>query len=250
MSSQRDPQHPSKLAKDAVIEAVCEVRFDAQAGTSGFLPGMLFSQLRGLFSGIERMPTSDIPPILLQMDPNMQYIATQKLKGDGFSVIVGDRVVGIACSPYLGWLAFKELILKVWAVLADCEFVGTPNRTSLKYVNILDGHGSDLRSMTNIRLQIGSLEIRNQPLQVRTEIVANDYNHIITIANPAAAQGATPEERKEGCVVDVDILRNSPDRDLLRNGAEQLDELHKRAKDLFFDVLSENALAARGPTYG
>lgn len=250
MSKEQGNVHPSKLTKDAILEAVCELRFEAQPGIAGFLPGLLFAELKGLFSGIERLPSMDLPPILLQIDPNMQFLATQRLKGDGLTVIVGERVVGVTCSPYMGWAAFKALILRVWTVLAQFDFIGQPNRVALKYVNMLDGHGADLAEMTNVRLQMGSTAVHSQPFQVRTELADGDYTHIITVANPAATQILATGEHREGCIVDVDVLYNTPAAGLLNNGEQQLDELHGRAKDLFFDILSETALKARGPTYG
>lgn len=249
MPNEQGNVHPSKLTKDAIVEAVCELRFDAQAGSAGFLPGLLFSQLRGLFNGIEPMPGMGLPPIVLQIDPNMQFLATQKLKGDGFAVIVGERMVGVVCSPYTGWPAFKDLILRVWAVLAQFEFISKPIRASLKYVNLLDGHGTDLVEMTNVRLQIGRSVINKQPCQIRTELVDGNYSRIVTLANPAAVQLSGGEQR-EGCIVDVDVLCNAPATDLLKQGEGLLDELHSMAKDMFFDILSNAALAARGPTYG
>jgi uncharacterized protein (TIGR04255 family) len=250
MSKEQGNVHPSKLTKDAILEAVCELRFEAQPGFSGFLPGLLFSELKDLFSGIERMPGMELPPILMQIDPNMQFLATQRLKGDGLAVIVGDRVVGVTCTPYMGWAAYKALILKIWTTLGRFEFIGKLNRVSLKYVNMLDGHGNDLTEVTNVRVQIGTKAITSQPSQVRTELVDGDYTHIITIANPAATQLVATGEHREGCLVDVDVLCNAPAGDLLKNGEHQLDQLHSRAKDLFFDILSETALKARGPTYG
>jgi uncharacterized protein (TIGR04255 family) len=248
MPNEQETVRPSKLTKDAIVEAVCELRFDAQPGISGVLPGLLFGELKGLFSAIERMHGLEIPPILLQIDPNMQFLASQRLKGDGMAVIVGDRIVGIVCSPYIGWQAYKALILRVWSVLSKLSYVTKPVRASLKYVNILDD-GTDLSALTRVVLQIGKLAVTDQPTQIRTEFADHEYTRIITIANPAEAQLMSGEHLR-GCVVDVDVLCMSPSADILENGEELLDNLHSQAKDLFFDILSDAALAARGPTYG
>lgn len=249
MAKPPEAPHPIKLERDAIVEAICEIRFEGKSGVSGILPGMLFAELRGVFTGIEKMPAMDLPPFMVELNPQMRYLATQKLIGDGLAVIVGEHVLGVACSPYLGWAKFKSRILEIWAVLAKLDLIGEPTRVALKYINLLDEQTDDLTDVANINLQIGNLTVKNQPSQIRTEFVDGRFSHIVMIASPAMA---TPvgEAPKQGCLVDVDVICNTPHPGILSNGESELDELHQRVKGLFFSIISDTALKARGPIYG
>ena len=101
---------PKKLKKDAIVEAICEIRFESSempeivAGT--------ISTLQSLKSFTKkRLPIADIPTPIRLSDPNLKYQAFIEIVApDNQEIIkIGGNSVSIHLSaPYPGWDIFLQ----------------------------------------------------------------------------------------------------------------------------------------------
>ncbi|KQX97764.1 hypothetical protein ASD22_11125 [Rhodanobacter sp. Root480] len=238
---------PLRLEKDTIVEALCEIRFESK-GAASLLPGMLFSAGGGMkFSGIENLNPIQLPSFVLDANPGMRYMPSQKLIGEGYVIVIGEHILTIALNSYKGWSNFKALILEVWSAVAGFNIVEHVTRASLKYVNLIEGKSENIADFSDVHLLIDSQPVDSGSLQIRTEQTRGSFTKIVQLANMATAQKLGHEST--GCLVDIDVIHNVESKDILREGADLLEELHTQVKDAFFAIISESALKDRGPIY-
>lgn len=242
--------YPAKLAQDAIVEAACEIRFDSDmSGVSSLLLGVLYQNLVGKDKRIEALPMGQLPQPVLALDPNLQFAPTHRLQVDGQFIAVGDRVLGIGCTPYVGWGNFKKQILGIWDIVASkAPFISKIKRFSLKYVNIMTEVNQETCSeLTHASIRLSEEQERMWPFQVRAEFKSNAYVDVVQLVSDATAR--LPSGEKSGFLVDIDIICLDPPEALLTSGEANLEEAHARAKSRFFGLLKESVVKARGAIY-
>ncbi len=242
---------PKRLKKEPLIEAVWQVQFESpNAGDA--LPGVLYAKLRQTHSEIKlhRLPIADIPTAITQIDPNLRYAAKVRLESPNTPFLwqVGDRVVTLNCrKPYVGWHNFREAILDLIQTIKNSSLVPQPQKHSLRYIDLLTLHPPCDLAALQLSIQIGKHPIRNMPVKTRIELAEEQYTNVIQIATPAKVQ--LPDGKQEGSVIDLETFGPSP----LQNWDEvcsQLDPMHDRSKQLFFEhVLTPDAIQALEPEY-
>ena len=128
---------PTKLAKEPMIDATCEVRFSSDVPASAVVPGMLFTKL-GNVSNIEPLPASQLPVQIRSSDPQFEFAALSRLTWGNFLILVSDKSVAIGCKmPYPGWAVFREAIVKVVGLLSELPFITAIERHSINHTVLL-----------------------------------------------------------------------------------------------------------------
>ncbi|MBK1646811.1 hypothetical protein CKO25_19645 [Thiocapsa imhoffii] len=129
---------PRRLHKEPIIDALFECRFLAHLPLSSILPGVIFSDLKGE-KKLERLPHAEIPEVIRNNDPNLQYIPLIRIRLADYSLMIGDRSMAVACNlPYQGWPHFKSMILSMMEILKQASLVDGLTRYSLKYVDLIE----------------------------------------------------------------------------------------------------------------
>ena len=242
---------PKRLKKEPLIEAIWQAQFESPSAGDA-LPGLLYARLRKEYPAIHlyRLPTADIPAVVAQMDPNLRFAANVRLESPEAAFLwqVGDRVVTLNCrKPYAGWMRFKATILELIQTIEESGLVPQPQRHSLRYIDLLALNKTPDLSALQLQMQLGAHAVEKLPLQMRLELPDADCLHVIQIATPAKVQ--LPEDIREGSVVDLETFAANPPEnwEAVRN---QLDALHDRSKQLFFEhLLTSQAIEALEPEY-
>ncbi|AEJ18697.1 hypothetical protein Spica_0536 [Gracilinema caldarium DSM 7334] len=79
-----------------------------------------------------------------------------------------------------------------------------PLRHSLRYIDLLTLYKEPDLSALQLHIQLGTYMVKNIPLQMRMELLENNYLHVIQIATPS--QVHLPEGNLNGSVVDLEIF--------------------------------------------
>lgn len=241
---------PSRLIKAPLMEAIFEIRFQSEIPVSNILPGYLYSELK--CTSIDKLPSANLPPFVLDADPNLKYTQTIRLKWEDFNIQVGDRSMLLSCDyPYPGWLAFKTRITTLLKVVEKLQVVKGIERFSIKAINLFpfDEYPS-LGDGLAFKLLLGNTDLFTKATSFRTEIHKNDLISIIQLAGHVNVKIHTSNMTKEGMLLDLDTIKtiNSVSlHDFIANADEFLSELHDVNKSLFFECLTEKGLAALEP---
>lgn len=245
-----DKMIPKKLRKEPLIEAVCELRFKSDKdSTSDLLPGLIFQKLGDRFPKVEKLPASNLPPIVFKNDPNLRYVPTIKLTGEPYSIMIGEHVFSISCTrPYVGWDEFSSMIVNLLSILNQTSLITHPERISIKYIDILmtsEGHTLDA---LNLELQIGGNRIITAPVQLRTELNAEEFINVIQIGSPAQAALITGQ-LFDGILIEIDTVSRTMPSDFWLNSKDFLDRAHAISKSMFFDLLKPETINRLEPEY-
>jgi uncharacterized protein (TIGR04255 family) len=242
---------PTKLAKEPLVDAIFEVRFDSSLPVASIWPGMLYSALPQPIS-LENLPAVGIPKEIRDNDPNLAFVPLAKLSIDNYWVMVGDRVFAVAAKvPYPGWEAFKATIMTALGIVLQTPFVNSISRCSIKYIDILDSVPLEPSACFNLNLDLGGRSPLKNDFHVRLGFHEDGITHNLQVAAKAVVT-IVDGNTLTGPVLDVDsvieIASETPSA-FMEKLAARAQALHDSNKRLVFESLSAEALAFLEPTY-
>ena len=245
---------PIRLNKEPLLEAVWEIRFasDGSAPVGEMLPGILYRELTEYHPlKVVRLPIADIPRPIAQHDEGLRYLPTVRLEGpegDPFIIQVGERVVTLNCRrPYAGWAAFSERVRRLAQSLQTTGLIHHPERFSLKYIDLIELDPQPSLASLKASLELADHNLANKPVQLRTEIHQPPFIHILHVASPVSVMIAGKEPH-QGTLVDIDTIHVAGG-EFWETLEERLVQAHDQSKQLFFDLLTEEAIERLEPVY-
>lgn len=243
---------PKKLAREPLVDAIFEVRFNSVLPAAEILPGILYSQLEGN-KVITTLPASEIPRPVRNSDPNFQYAPISRLDWGNFFVNFSDKSISIACKlPYPGWINFKEGIGKVLALVAKSEVFQSVNRYAIKYINLIPSNELYQQiSLLNLDLTIANHKLEKEVFHVRMEVPESNYINVIQAVSSAKVK-TLDGNLKYGVIIDIDTIRNLSDCSIESFMSElsiKLDEIHLINKSKFFSCLKPDTIQDLGAMY-
>ncbi len=233
---------PTKLNSEPIVDAICELRFEAAPQSAvNLLPGMMFEKY-GNFEEIEKLGISELPAVLL-LEESLKYQPHLRLRNANRYISIGPNMISAShLPPYGGWANFSAFAFDVFSVLKDRGFIESFTRISLRYTDIIDiGEKSDL-SLLDAEIRLGKFTAHDT-FQVRAERKEDSVHVITQIAGPA-----TSSDGRKGVVVDVDTSMEAP-HDFWGSHAEAYKELHSINKSAFFGMLKSETVDALKPEY-
>lgn len=243
---------PKRLLKEPLLDALFECRFTAHLPVSNILPGILFREFEGE-KQLERLPQSEIPEVIRNNDPNLQYAPLVRIRMQNYTFLIGDRSIIVACNlPYRGWYDFKLTIIRMIGILNKSNLVDKVIRYSIKYVDLIQSSDPvEQVSMANLSLNIGSHKLTKEPYKVRMDILVDGFINAIQIMSGAKATMPDQSVRK-GIIIDIDTIKNTGDINIDQLEQELdnvLENIHRVSKERFFDCLTEETLRHLEPEY-
>ncbi len=244
-----------RLKKEPLLEAIWELRFgtdtDAPVGLGEILPGILFQSLRDRYPVTTRLPAADIPRPIARQNGILRYVPTIRMEavsGAPFAIQVGDHMVSLNNRrPYAGWGEFSQRIRELAHVLESSGLIQKPERFSLKYIDLIELDPQPSLASLRVSLTLAGNNLRDRPTQLRTEIRNGAFAYIIQIATPADVT-IPPGEQRRGTLVDIDTICHTTE-EFWERLDERTNSAHQSSKQLFLDLLTEEALDRLEPLY-
>lgn len=240
---------PSKLKIEPLVEAVFEIRFQANTAlASNILLGYLFSKLGKM--PLTKLPASDIPQQLREQNPNFKYSPLIKASWAEYSLLIGDWMCAITTEiPYPGWDNFKQKLLSIADHLKESDLISKVERYSLKYVNILEADSTqDQLNLIDLNLNLGSHAIKKEPVNLRVDLAKDNFLHAIQVLSNGVLE-ENGKVVKKGIFVNIDSIKNNPDNDFWSSLSDNLEEIHTATKKQFFNLLRDETITLLDPIY-
>ena len=246
---------PSKLGKEPIVEAVCELRVSPTGALHTVLPGYLYATFRGEVGPSEQLPAGMIPEAMRAQDANLAYASIVRIPWRKYFVLIGARNVAIACRlPYPGWTQLRLDIHELFRTVIQSGLIRGVDRYSVKFTNFFpssDGKQGNTE-MLDWKIQFGEFVLDKEIVQLRVEMPnAKDTVTIMTISSPAQYQ-PEGEPPRSGGVIDVDTVCAHETNDLATFDAEleaRLDAVRSTNKQAFFDCLTPESIKRMDPQY-
>jgi len=241
---------PVKLERDPIVEAVFEIRFESKSSSaSEILPGLMYDKFKASFKPPERLPIADLPKQFQELDATLRYQPRLRLDREPFSIFIGDRSVLVSCAkPYVGWPSFKPMIIDAMNALRQTDLVSKVERCSIKYVNLIEAKSlGEQFTKLEFTAKLGGYDLTEWLTNVRTEIKEDDVITLIEVRSNAII--TTPNKQvASGLFVAVDAIHPSP-TEFWENLAQFVEKVHTKEKQVFFDLLTEDAKTSLGAQY-
>lgn len=242
------PKLPKKLKRDAIIEALVEVRFESSLLVELFF-GRLADHSAWRSFQTTRLPAAEMPVILRRMNPDFRFAPTYELKGrnehENRSIKVGPSVISFHNkAPYLGWSQFwpenEEMLDFLFTHGVNLQIL----RMGLRYINAFTerDHGICALSDLNLSISIAKTNITEKFQFFYTSQAQEDVECAVRVSAPAFVQGLLPPATT--ALVDIDVYSGERVRIRDANAAKDwLLRAHEAEKEAFFNLLTPETIA-------
>jgi len=238
---------PTKLKDDAILEALCQVRF-----SSPDMPEVIVGRLSDFADARSydqrQLPLADIPAPVRRNDPNLKYQPLLQLAHrDGRLIQIGESVLSahsVGAKAYPGWVAFRQQLHDTFARLYDKIQGAQVNQITLRYINALVVDRHHIKNPHSLKIDISIAGARfGGPINLNFVTNPND-THIVTtrIADTNFVQGG-PMPKGTSAVVDVEVSTSSSYK--ARSQAdvyEWIETAHTLEKEAFFKLLPDEVI--------
>ena len=244
---------PVSLDKDLIVDAIFEIRFDADEGCADVLPGLMLS-IFPASPKVHRLPTADFPAQFRASQPDLMYEPLTRLDWDNYFILLGDRSIGLGCKlPYMGWLEFKKIIISVADFIVKNEMIKGIERYSMKYIDFLSAANfKNSSEFLNWEVKVGGESVTQFPTSVRYESRQDGYTVLFDIHSDAQMKVAG-KDADSGIVISTDIIKLTPGNKKLSSIYESfngdIENIHNLCKRKFFSCLKREAWDALGAKY-
>lgn len=195
---------PQRIAPDAILEGIIELRFEPSDLPEVFLGKLLTTPILRDLSPT-RLPQADIPYSAREADPNLRVQPIYQLEAGNELIRIGTSTISFhVLQPYPGWNAFYrragEIIGGTWLA------VGAPplERCGLRYVNALTSDGHGINTIDDLSLAV---IVKGQNLvDVTVSFLSSDAPHtetLVRVASVKHVQGDVPPNST--FAVDLDV---------------------------------------------
>jgi len=233
---------PVKLAKDAILEALFEVQF-----THEELPELVFGRLvdLDLWKGFEqvRLPLSQMPAEVRNLDPNLRFQPTLRLQSHDAREVanVGTNVISFHNNNgYFGWSSgFSERIFFIIDSLYSISSLKIEKLT-LRYVNALTISDHKIDSPNDIELL---LSVKNQTVSNSFNVNlrgngCDEFEVLTRIATPDFVNGPIPSDTS--VYIDISVSRTKSNQSLsIEDLKSWVEKAHVREKEEFFGFIPD-----------
>jgi uncharacterized protein (TIGR04255 family) len=237
------------LGKPPVVDAVIEMRFESQIPSEAVF-GVVWNELKTLYSKYEKNPIMQLPADLLERDPNFQYMPHYKLQNNESICQIGPRVVVLAMKKYLTWDDFCSTSIKVIEKIFKAVDELKVQRVGIRYINFFE---YDVFSNDKIKLNLSVGCKSGKPVECTSKVLFENSKGIKTNVQCANNAQYKPFDGSgtviSGSVIDIDSFVDSH-LDSKCSIEALLPEIHKTLKELFFDILTKELVESLEPDYG
>ena len=240
---------PKKLKKDAIAEALFEVRFECKESTQ--LPELVVGKLTDNPSWKSdekvRLPAAEVPASLRAQDDNLRFQPLLEVRDSkkAFVAKIGANVFSYhRLAPYPGGATFEHEVVQsidfVFKVLGDVKAI----RLGLRYINLFTASDHGVKALADLHQQISVAGIAlSSPLNLNYRVQRSpNLEATVKIASPEFVHGK--QLKPFVALVDVDVY--TP-REFSTTSADTvkgwLKEARQFEKDEFFKLFTKEMVA-------
>jgi uncharacterized protein (TIGR04255 family) len=231
---------PTKLKRDAIAEALFEIRFSHDSLSEAVCGRLLNADVWKTFRQV-RLPLGEVPHQIRENDHALKYQPIFELCDETKTenkVRIGPNVLSFhVVGTYPGWEVFrKELHKMIHALLEHSNSIRV-ERLCLRYLNALNKqhhHISNIHEL-NIKLEV-ALQSPGEEIFLAYNRAKSDLMAVIRIATKSFVGG--PLLTDANSFVDVEVFGNNNDNfQSCENVKDWTESAHIFEKECFFELL-------------
>ncbi|MGE0151843.1 MAG: TIGR04255 family protein [Reyranellaceae bacterium] len=234
------PWPPRRLKKDAIVEALFEIRFRTNQPEQ-IVVGRLSDKKEWKKYTVSRTAFADVPAQIRNSNPALKFHAIVDLVAPDRTrtIKIGANIVSYhVLKKYCGWTQFKteldDLVAHLEKTISDISI----ERLGLRYLNALTSDAHHITSVSDLNLAI---TLATQPITDPLNIavlrkISSEFMAQYKVASVEFIQGNIPTSTV--ALVDVDVYTPAG---FVRRGVKSiskwLERAHTYEKEIFFSIL-------------
>jgi uncharacterized protein (TIGR04255 family) len=238
---------PKRLKRNPIIDAVAEVRFTSSLPSEAII-GLVYENVKEKFGQPKSLPILQLPAALREKDPNLRYQACYRFDKPGNVLLVGPHNIALSTVPYTDWAGATPLLSELLTKVDQIKLFQSVDRIGLRYVNFFER--LNIFEHITLSIEINKQSIAARTIVLRTEAEVDGFKVITNVTN--TAESSTAGEKKDGSLLDIDIVKERPELRGASLPSELLrlfTEANQLADDAFFGLVKEPLFARFEPEY-
>lgn len=240
---------PKKIEPDAIIDAICEIRFEPKVDGEAVF-GIIYNSIKNEYNSLQKLPILQLPLEIRENDPSFKYKPAYKLTSkkskQNFCTQIGSNVISISNTPcYSGWEAYFIEIKNITKQILETDVIKNISRIGLRYVNVFDKE--DIYEFMNFDFKLNESKFNPEQLTLKTTIKNENQLHTLRIANKGDV--LKNDNIITGSLIDIDTYCNIENNIDEKSLYEIINGLHESEKKLFFSLLKEKFIKSLNPTF-
>lgn len=240
---------PKKLKRDAIVEAIFELRFECSE-LAEVVVGRLVDVSLWKDYEKQRLALSDVPSPIRASDSQLRFQPIIELRdpaGKGVAKIGSNVVSYHVFKPYCGWHEFKPLIDQMCDSVFNLFDGFNAVRFGFRYVNVLtkDDHFISCIQDLNASIQVAGKTLE-APTNLNYQLGDDTHRVLVRIASPEFVQSSpnvADSVRAMAALIDVDVY--SPPKVNTKSvefAKAWVNAAHDKEKEEFFRLIPEPVL--------
>jgi uncharacterized protein (TIGR04255 family) len=236
---------PNSIQPCPIVDALVEVRFIPNLPDEAVF-GVLYESLAGDFPRVEKLPALQLPPQLRNVNRELRFQATYRLRSDNYYISIGAKVFAVGIQlPYPGWTAFRAKLISVFQTLIGKDVVKHLQRLGLRYINVFEG---DVSNRLTLETKLGEVPLEGSETFFRTVLQRGNNKALLQVLKDRTLK-RPPDFKRQGTSIDIDVSCDTSAKLELPILTAFIDDAHLTAKTLFFELLRPEFLKELNPTY-
>lgn len=239
---------PTKLHRDAIAEALCEIKFDCDEAKSlpEYVVGRLASHTEWRNFKKKRLPVSDIPIPVRQQDPNLRFQPHVELNHPNLPLLVkiGVSVLSVhRLDPYPGWEKFVQEIDSAVDYLFESLTEVKINRIGLRYINLFNAEDHLVTGLSSLDAKV-KVAGSNVEEGVNLNFKVGDNPEFSTLVRLATPDFVAPSTRRSFTfLADIDVGTVASSIHTPDECKRLVEAAHREEKRNFFALFTQEMLA-------
>ena len=242
---------PKSISPSPIMEAVVEIRFD-----SLLVPEVIIGKLYQLFVAEfpkmgdtgGKLPILQLPEQIRLIDDNLKFQPYYRFANDNFVFQFGPKVITLSNSgAYVGWDAYFKKILNTINTVVNSDVINNVVRFGIRYINFFES--ADIYKHVTLEVKKNNASLNSTQLFTRATLNLGKFMGILQVANNTDLTSGLNNIVKNGSIIDIDIVFDKSEPLANLDFSILLNEGHKEAKKLFFELLKSEFLATLEPKY-
>ena len=242
------PDLPKALKKDAIVEAICEIRFECEESIS--VPEIVVGKLAEFevwrdFDKV-RLPAANIPEIARSQDPNLKVQPILELRERNGTLLtkIGVNVLSYhRLAPYPGWAIFKPEIDRTIDFLFDAFRSFKSTRLGFRYLNAFTTEDHGVQSVNHLNYSVNIAGAKLEGPQNLNYHITHSSTHLVQVRIASPEFVLSPAGKKIDALVDLDVFtpENFETNDA-KTAKSWIEEAHTHEKQEFFRLFTEEMM--------
>jgi len=239
-----DMRIPKKIDPCPIVESIIELRFKPSVPTDAVF-GLIYNQVKNSYQEVQKLPILDLPEQIRNQDKNLLYRPYHKLRNEQYDLNIGPRVISlIKKEPYNGWERFSADTYDLIEQVAHAGIVKTIERLGVRYINFFD---SNIYDKVDLKLLLGDKNFIKNDTYIKNVYEDSGIKIILQLGNNVSYNKSGSV--KTGSLIDVDVSRYNLGDAFISSPNEILNEMHKKEKEVFFEILQDDFVNQLNPEY-